>query len=110
MLFALLMIIVSVKHFHFFTISEEYYDHSEFEDEIAQLQIKNQYFKKTKASNDIKSSFEPRVVKRIESQSIDLNIADTLTLKKLKGVGSVYSNRIIKYRDLLGGFSNKRQL
>lgn len=110
MLFALLVIIVSIKHLHFSTIFEEQYDFSEFENEIAQLQIKSQYFKKTKSSNYIQSSFESAVVKEIERQSIDLNIADTLTLKKLKGVGSIFSNRIIKYRDLLGGFSNKSQL
>ena len=39
-----------------------------------------------------------------------MNIADTLTLKKLQGVVSIFSKIIIKYRDLLGGFSNKSQL
>ena len=41
---------------------------------------------------------------------IELNTADTLTLTKLKGIGSVYSQRIIKYRDLLGGFIKMEQL
>lgn len=40
----------------------------------------------------------------------DLNTADTVSLKQIKGIGSVLSKRIIKYRDLLGGFTNKTQL
>lgn len=41
---------------------------------------------------------------------IELNSADTTELKKIKGIGSVYSKRIIKYRELLGGYYNKEQL
>ncbi len=41
---------------------------------------------------------------------IELNTADTSTLKKVYGIGKVLSIRIIKYRDQLGGFYNKKQL
>lgn len=41
---------------------------------------------------------------------VDLNAADTTELKKLKGIGSGYSRRIIKYRKLLGGYTAKEQL
>lgn len=41
---------------------------------------------------------------------IDLNTADTNELKKIPGLGSVFSKRIIKYRTMLGGFHNPRQL
>jgi DNA uptake protein ComE-like DNA-binding protein len=40
----------------------------------------------------------------------DLNKADTAQLKKIRGIGSILSNRIVKYRDLLGGFVDKQQL
>lgn len=39
----------------------------------------------------------------------DINSADTLELRKIRGIGSVLSKRIVKYRDLLGGFVNKSQ-
>lgn len=39
----------------------------------------------------------------------DINKADTLQLKKIKGIGPVLSERIIKYRNLLGGFISDRQ-
>ncbi|WP_297101448.1 helix-hairpin-helix domain-containing protein [uncultured Draconibacterium sp.] len=42
--------------------------------------------------------------------TIELNSADTSDLVKLKGVGSVYASRIVKYRNLLGGFCNVNQL
>ncbi len=41
---------------------------------------------------------------------IELNSADTLDLKKLRGIGSVYATRIIAFRELLGGFYSGEQL
>ena len=41
---------------------------------------------------------------------ISINKADSIQLKQLKGIGSVLSNRIIKYRTRLGGFVYKEQL
>lgn len=45
-----------------------------------------------------------------ENLLIDLNTADTTALKKLVGIGSAYANRIVNYRDALGGFINLNQL
>jgi competence protein ComEA len=39
----------------------------------------------------------------------DINTADTLQLQELKGIGSKRSLRIIKYRELLGGFIVREQ-
>ncbi len=44
------------------------------------------------------------------SFTIELNTADTTLLKKLQGIGSVLSLRIIKYRELLGGYFSVEQL
>lgn len=41
---------------------------------------------------------------------VELNSADTTVLKKVPGIGSTFSNRIIKFRELLGGFHNISQL
>jgi len=41
---------------------------------------------------------------------IDINSADSSELKKLSGIGSILSKRIIKFRDYLGGFYTKKQL
>jgi competence ComEA-like helix-hairpin-helix protein len=40
----------------------------------------------------------------------NINLADTNQLMILSGIGSILSNRIVKYRDLLGGYSNIEQL
>lgn len=42
--------------------------------------------------------------------SIDLNETDTAEWKKVPGIGSVYSARIVKYRDMLGGYISINQL
>lgn len=41
---------------------------------------------------------------------IELNSADTTELKSLPGIGSVLSLRIVKYRELLGGYYDPAQL
>ncbi|MDQ3393921.1 MAG: helix-hairpin-helix domain-containing protein, partial [Bacteroidota bacterium] len=56
--------------------------------------------------------FEPRapIEKSKPLVKFDINHIDTVELKKLKGIGSVLSARIIKYRNSLGGFISKNQL
>lgn len=46
----------------------------------------------------------------IDDIYIDINTADTSQWKLLKGIGSVFANRIVKYRDLVGGFYSREQL
>jgi DNA uptake protein ComE-like DNA-binding protein len=41
---------------------------------------------------------------------VELNSADSLDLQQLPGIGPSFSRRIIKYRELLGGYSCKEQL
>ncbi len=41
---------------------------------------------------------------------VEINTADSLDLQQLKGIGPAFAKRIIKYRNLLGGYNNKAQL
>lgn len=45
-----------------------------------------------------------------ETMAGDLNRVDTLWLKKIYGIGSILSRRIVKFRKLLGGYYSKNQL
>ncbi len=65
---------------------------------------------KPKQSNQLikPSKLKSKVIKHKEI--ININYADSATLTKLKGVGAVLASRIIKYRNLLGGFVSKNQL
>lgn len=41
---------------------------------------------------------------------VDINLADTSALMQIRGIGTVFSSRIIGYRELLGGFVDPAQL
>lgn len=47
---------------------------------------------------------------RAQEQTIELNSSDSAELTKLPGIGPVFASRIIKYRNLLGGFYSVSQL
>lgn len=48
--------------------------------------------------------------KKREPLYIDINLADTTELKKLKGIGSWFAKNIVKHREELGGFHSIAQL
>ena len=52
----------------------------------------------------------PAVEKYKPGTIVELNQADTTMLKKVPGIGSAFANRIVKYRNLLGGFHSVEQL
>ncbi|WP_257667640.1 helix-hairpin-helix domain-containing protein [Parapedobacter tibetensis] len=52
----------------------------------------------------------PHVAMMQKTLLIDLNATDSLELQQLPGIGPVYASRIVRFRDLLGGFHNVSQL
>ena len=79
---------------------KEYYDYII----IPKLEQKEEEFKKPTKTKSPSRINNPLIAK------YDLNQADTTQLKSIKGIGTVLSSRIIKYRDLLGGFIHLNQL
>jgi len=57
-------------------------------------------------------SYPQKQKKKIAEQNVkrDINSSDTLGLRKVYGVGSVLSKRIVKFRNALGGFVEMDQL
>jgi len=51
-----------------------------------------------------------RAEKFEEGTIVELNTADTATLKKVPGIGSAFANRIVNYRKILGGYYSVAQL
>ncbi len=51
-----------------------------------------------------------KVIHVAEPLVINLNMADTTELQKIRGIGPAFSRRIVGYRELLGGFATKEQL
>ncbi len=71
-------------------------------DQIVPFVKINEHLTKPKKKNKVKS--KPPI------QMIDINTADASELIALKGIGETLSQRIVKYRDILGGYYNPDQL
>jgi len=97
-------------------------DFSEFEAEILafeasltkkQAPVKNvdykSFFESKKDSVIKKSVIEKKTIQEKEV-IIELNSCDSTDLIKLKGIGPVFSSRIIKFRKILGGYYDTKQL
>lgn len=79
--------------------------------EYIDLPIKSIEIKSTDPVLTADNSIDPQNCNTDQpSLSIDLNSADTTELKKISGIGNVFSARIVKYRQLLGGYVNTGQL
>ena len=51
-----------------------------------------------------------QIKKTYDSEFVNLDIADSVILIKLKGIGPVLASRIIKFREKLGGFYSTEQI
>lgn len=58
--------------------------------------------KKSNKSKSLTKKTKPET--NTEIVKLDLNLADTTQLQKIKGIGPVLSSRIVNYRQALGGF------
>lgn len=47
---------------------------------------------------------------KLQTKTVELNSADTLTLQSLKGIGPYWARRIVRHRERLGGFYKLDQL
>lgn len=57
---------------------------------------------------EAKSSFPERLASAL--RKVDINLADTIELEELRGIGSAFARRIYRYRERLGGFISPEQL
>lgn len=67
-------------------------------------------FPKPEVNPEIKTATTAPTKESFKPVAFDLNRADTNDLKKVKGIGSKLSARIIKYRDMVGGFYSENQV
>jgi DNA uptake protein ComE-like DNA-binding protein len=116
----LIMLIITKYSLSFFNHWPDV-DFTEFETEIeAFYQVRNNWIdslqlvekKKPVYYENIsaKSIQRGRGDKPTKQRCIELNAADSADLLPLKGIGPVFASRIIKYRNLLGGFYSYDQL
>lgn len=103
-------------------------DHSQLEDAIAQYgnaieaatdeqrqQWRNTHYRQNRPTYQRSDSTWKHPEKNYTHktnprQPIEINSADTAMLQQLYGIGPAFAVRIVKYRNLLGGFTHKEQL
>lgn len=76
---------------------------------------KNDYRLAHSDQKDIKTEVKPEYKKKYTpaytaENKLNLNIATATQLQKINGIGPVLSERIVKYRDYLGGFTSNDQV
>ena len=86
-----------------FVVDDEKY--AELEAYITIKQLPNE----SKPGKEFKA-FEPKRERKFEPLVVELNSADTTQLQQLYGIGSSFAKRIVKYRELLGGYTTKEQV
>jgi len=72
--------------------------------------IKMKESKNRTVPKDVNKTYKSPSYVKLALHSIDINLADTTEFKKLRGVGSVYANRIVKFRNSLGGYFSIDQI
>lgn len=60
---------------------------------------------KLRESKETLEQSKSEVIARATRRPIEINTATADELQTLNGIGEVFSSRIVKYRQLLGGFS-----
>jgi len=88
-----------------------------FEKEINRMDSLGKLEKQKKYQNKYTGSFNSKFdsIKGYKSPvkeifTIELSTADTFELQRLRGIGSSFAKRIVKYRERLGGYREKSQL
>jgi competence ComEA-like helix-hairpin-helix protein len=105
-------------------IPQKSYDFSGFEKEVIEFEKeislrdslekveKEKIFRNRYITYSMKQT-DSTMKKRPEADNsfiIELNTADTFDFQRLRGIGSSYANRIVKYREKLGGYVETTQL
>ena len=119
----LIVSILAIPHIYKAFRREEKIDFTMFDKEVKELQSQQAAFskqvkadagsKQKGASQYINKGYIPYKYQQIKKSNnfiIELNAADSLELMRLRGIGPVFAKRIIKYRELLGGYCQKEQL
>jgi len=85
--------------------SSEKYAMNPFDKPVYRKQYEKKQQPRKNFEYDKKTEYKPK-----EDVLVELNVADSLALVRVNGIGPTLSARIIKYRNLLGGFVHVEQL
>lgn len=87
------------------------YAYIQLPDNLADRKSENEY-KQEKGTEMVNEKYPKKEYYKKENtvEIFDLNAADTAQLKKIRGIGAVISERIVKFRDGLGGFHSIEQV
>ena len=69
----------------------------------------NEKEEETTSTKPVKKT-KAEIIKLKEGETIELNGASIITLKRIPGIGDEYARRIMEYRNQLGGFISLEQL
>ena len=109
---SLIILIIFIAKNAYQKQKNQVFDFSLYKTEIDQLRLQTNKESVTTFSEKptIKTIEQYQPVAKKISPIVEINSADTLEFESLPAIGQVYSKRICKYRNLLGGFYSINQL
>ena len=118
-LFAIIIALILYLSFSNLFYRKEPIDFSKFDKEISEFEVEQKRVGDSVVASGkdlvfsgnhlVDSKYDHTGYKK-EIIIVEINSADTTELKRIKGIGSVFAKRIVKFRDALGGFIKKDQL
>lgn len=104
----ILLIMKGIQSVQPIVYSDKIDDFERFQEQLVDRETADQEtVRVSKAANYHLYPYQEKLKK---GETIELNKADTSGLKKIPGIGIGYANRIVKYRNLLGGYVSLSQL
>lgn len=109
----LLVVLIAANSLMHLIIPEKKYDYSKYEGLVTKQSVYTNYAKPVNSSvaDTVPANMQSKPANAVADNIVlDINLADSLALLDIKGIGPAFASRIVKYRNLLGGFVKKEQL
>jgi competence ComEA-like helix-hairpin-helix protein len=110
LVFILIILIIAIKLMPISRPNINNINYTELQKQVDSLFVKNDTSPKPSTKKYYFNTFSESKVKSFKKAAIRINSCDSSSLTTLEGIGPVFASRILKYRNLLGGYYSVNQI